>query len=207
MTDIFVIGAGGHGKVVVSTVLECGYSVKGIYDDETRKKGKVILDVPILGSVNELLSLDKPIACVMGVGDNEIRKSLSLRFEKKCVTWISLIHPKAYVHSSVRIGAGTVVFAGAVIQPDSLLGAHCIVNTGALIDHDCSLGDFCHVAHGCRIAGGVNAGQGAFLGAGTTVIPQKSIGAWAISGAGSTIIRDVPEGVTVIGTPAKILRR
>lgn len=197
---IYVIGAGGHGKVVLSTLLECGYPVVGIIDDDTSKKGKTLLSIPVVGTLEDLISWDKPVRAVPGIGDNSTRKKLTacLAF----VEWISVIHPRAYVHSSARIGQGSVVFAGAVIQPDSRIGAHCIVNTGALIDHDCVLGDFCHAAPGCSIAGGVRIGEGAFLGTGSSIIPGRSVGAWTTAGAGSTIVYDVPASVTVVGTPA-----
>lgn len=47
----------------------------------------------------------------------------------------------------------------------------------------------------------------AFICAGATIIPNLTIGRNVIVGAGSTVIRDVPDGVTVVGSPAKILRQ
>lgn len=204
---LYVVGAGGHCKVVISTLLECGLLIEGILDDDRRKIGTVLLGIPVKETIDNFLSQNKPARGILALGDNKVRKTLYERFASSSMEWISAIHPKAYVHSSAIVGSGTVVFAGAVIQPDSVIGDHCIVNTGALIDHDCFFGDFCHIAPGCRVTGGIKAGEGVFLGAGTTIIPSKHIGEWSTAGAGSTIISDIPPRVTVIGTPAKLLSR
>lgn len=204
---LYVIGAGGHGKVVISTLLECGITVDGILDDDSNKIGEAILGAPVTGTINSFIAKKETARVIFGIGENKTRKEITQRLSDAPVQWITAVHPKAWVHRSVAIGKGTVIFAGAVIQPDTSLGEHCIVNTGALIDHDCIIADYCHIAPGCRITGGVKVGEGAFLGAGTTVIPGKTIGAWSIAGAGSTIITDLPPGVTAVGTPAKILSR
>ena len=47
---------------------------------------------------------------------------------------------------------------------------------------------------------------GAFIGAGAIVIPGKKIGAWSIVGAGAVVINDIPDGVVVVGNPARIIR-
>jgi sugar O-acyltransferase (sialic acid O-acetyltransferase NeuD family) len=204
---LYVIGAGGHGKVVISTLQECGFFVDGVLDDDRTKIGDNVLGVPVIGTIDSFIARNERAKAIFAVGNNHTRKMLSERLSSVPVEWISAVHPRAWVHPSVRIREGTVVFAGAVIQPESVLGSHCIVNTGALIDHDCLIGDFCHIAPGCRITGGVTVGEGTFLGAGSTVIPGKTIGAWSITGAGSTIIRDLPPEITAVGTPARILSR
>jgi len=204
---LFVIGGGGHCKVVVSTLVQCGLSVDGILDDDSSKIGSSILGIPVRKTTADFISRKAEARAILAIGDNRTRKAVFGRFSTSQIEWISVIHPRASVHPSAKIGAGTVIFAGAVIQPDAVIGDHCIINTGALIDHDCSFGKFCHIAPGCTITGGVKAEEGVFLGAGTTVIPYKNIGSWAISGAGSTIISDIPAEITVAGCPARQILR
>ena len=45
---------------------------------------------------------------------------------------------------------------------------------------------------------------GARIGAGVTILPGVTIGANAMVGAGAVVVRDVAEGTTVIGNPAKL---
>jgi sugar O-acyltransferase (sialic acid O-acetyltransferase NeuD family) len=200
--SVIVIGAGGHGKVVVSTLLAAGVDVVGVFDDDEKKWGSEILGVPVTG----------PLAgaeghghlAVLGIGNNEARQRLA---DQLGIGWATAVHPNAWIHPSVRLGEGSVVFAGAVIQPDAILGKHVIVNTGALIDHDCEVGDYAHVAPGVQLAGGVRLGEGAFLGIGCSAIPGVRVGAWTTVGAGAAVVSDLPSGVMAVGVPAKPLRK
>jgi sugar O-acyltransferase (sialic acid O-acetyltransferase NeuD family) len=201
---IVVVGAGGHAKVVVSTLEAAGETVLAAFDDDERLWGRSLLSVPIRGPVARL-SEAGAVRAVIALGVNALRRDISLGFPD--VEWITAVHPAAWVHSTVRLGPGTVVFAGAVIQPDTVLGAHVIVNTGASVDHDCAVGDFVHAAPGVRLAGGVGVGEGTLLGLGSTVNPGVRIGAWVIVGAGAAVVADLPDGVTAVGVPAKPLRR
>lgn len=201
---LIVLGAGGHAKVVVSTVIEAGIKIEGIYDDDPGKWGKSILDIPIKGPFSMIHESECSNA-VIAIGDNRTRRTIAEKFSY--LRWISIVHPNAYVHSSVHLGGGTVVFAKAVIQPDSVLGEHCIVNTGATIDHDCRIGDYVHVAPGVNLAGEVTLGNGVFCGIGTKVIGGISIGDWTVAGAGSVVVRNLPEYSIAFGVPARVSRQ
>lgn len=201
---LIVIGAGGHAKVVASTVIEAGIEIEGIYDDDPCKWGKYIFDIPVKGSLSMINESGCPNA-VIAIGDNGTRRTIAERFGY--LQWTPVVHPDAYVHSSVHLGGGTVVFAKAVIQPDSVVGEHCIVNTGATVDHDCSLGNYVHIAPGVNLAGGVMLGSGVFCGIGAKVIEGISIKDWTVVGAGSVVVRNLPEYSLAFGVPAKVVRR
>lgn len=204
---VAVLGAGGHAKVVIATLRAAGLEVAACFDDSEERHGTELLGVPVEGplAAAPAAGLDGGFeAAVVAVGDNRARRAIVERLD---LPWTSVIHPAATVHDSVVLGEGTVVFAGAVIQPDTVLGRHGIVNTCASIDHDCRLGDFVHAAPGVRLAGGVTVGDGAFLGIGSAAIPGVEIGAWSVMGAGSAAVRAVPERVTALGVPARVVRR
>ncbi|MDI6698949.1 MAG: acetyltransferase [Candidatus Saccharicenans sp.] len=205
MHKIYIIGAGGQAKVVISTIKALNYRVTGIFDDDLNKKGSCLLDVPILGPLNEIAFDDGYF--IIAVGDNSIRKRV---FEKisglNNISYLKLIHPKAFVDDKVKIGDGTVVFAGAIIQTNTKIGNHCIINTACSIDHDCEIGDFCHIAPGVHMAGGVRVGEGAFVGIGSIVIPNVEIGEWSQIGAGSVVVSNIPPRVLAYGNPARIIK-
>ncbi len=202
-TAVAVLGAGGHGKVVVATLRAAGRTVVACYDDDPARHGEELLGVPVRGPLEAAVN-DGVEAAVLGIGSNRARRAIAERLD---LPWISAVHPSAVVHESVELGPGTVVFAGAVVQPGSTLGRHVIVNTGASVDHDCRVGDFVHVAPGARLAGGVSVEEGAFFGIGSVAIPGVTVGAWSTLGAGSAAARDVPAGVTALGVPARVVRR
>ena len=193
--EIVVLGGGGHAKVVISTLHACGFSVVAVFDDDTSKWGSELMGVSIVQN-----DPGRGGAAVIAMGNNGVRKKFAgLNFR-----WETAIHPSACVHASVKLGCGTLVFAGAVIQPDTVIGDHVIVNTGATIDHDCVIGDFAHIAPGVHFAGGVQIGEGTFVGIGSAVIQGIKIGPWATLGAGSVVVDNLPGDVVAFGVPAKI---
>lgn len=202
--DIVIIGAGGHAKVVISTLFELNFKIVGILDDDPNKWNQKYFNVPIIGPI-ELLKTGNYELGIVAIGDNKIRNEIVNKYGNFC-KWISIIHPFSSVHPSVQIGEGSVIFAGVVIQPDVIIGKHVIVNTSASIDHDCNIEDFVHIAPGCHLAGGVYVGEGSLIGIGSSIIPYKKVGKWSIIGAGSVVINDIPDCVTVVGVPARILK-
>ncbi len=119
----------------------------------------------------------------------------------------TVIHPAATVSPSATIGAGSMIAAGAVIGPNATVGRFCIVNTGASADHDNVLEDGVNLSPGVHLAGTVTVREDAFVGVGASAIPGVTIGRRAVVGAGATVVSDVPDDVTVVGTPARILKK
>ena len=199
---VYIIGAGGHAKVVLSTLLNAGIEVDGLFDDDPRKQDLVLFGVKVVGTIADAKVLP-PQTGVIGIGDNRLRKKLAQ--ELTGWEWLCVVHSRAYVHPSATLGSGTVIFAGAVIQPCACLGSHVIVNTGATVDHDCIVGDFVHLAPGVHLAGSVVVEEGAFLGIGSVVTPGVKVGAWTIVGAGGVVIKDLPSYITAAGVPARLI--
>lgn len=203
-SQIYVIGAGGHGKVVVSCLQAASIIVAGIFDDDENKWGSSVLGVKVIGPIHEFFAVASGQA-VIAVGNNGLRKKIAEEFYG--VHWATAIHPQAYVHPTAVISPGAVIFAGAVIQPDTTIGVHAIINTGAMIDHDCVVGDFAHIAPGVHLAGGVTIGEGVLLGVGSCVSPAVTVGAWTLVGAGGAVIEDLSPNVVAVGVPARSIRR
>lgn len=199
---VVVIGAGGHAKVVVSTLQACGIDIDAVFDDGPRAWGSDILGVPVRGSLDMLDELDGVVSGVIAIGDNAVRERLDRRLD---IDWLKVVHPQAVVHPSAQLGPGTVVFAGAIVQPDVVVGRHVIVNTAASIDHDGRIGDFASIAPGAHLAGSVTVGRRSAVGTGCSVIPRVVIGDDASIGAGTVVVRDVPPGRTLIGQTPRYL--
>lgn len=202
--QVCVIGAGGHAKVVISTVLAAGYEVIACYDDDPNRFGTTVGGVKVFGPIS--MFAENPIApCCIAIGDNRRRATVARNLDH--TEFVSAVHPAATIHESVVMGDGTVIFAGAIVQPDSRIGSHVIINTHSSIDHDCQIGDFAHVAPGAAIAGGVTIGEGTLVGVGAQAIPGVHVREWVIIGAGSAVIRDIRPCTTVVGVPAEDIRK
>ncbi|MDQ6925748.1 MAG: acetyltransferase [Candidatus Eremiobacteraeota bacterium] len=208
---MLIWGGGGHGKVVADVVRALGGEVTGFIDRDPAKVGQVVepggarVVLAENGFLGEIaLGSDESVRSVaLAIGDNAARLTAFARVQG--VDFPVLAHPTAACSPSATFGAGTVVFAQAVVNAAAALGRAVIVNSSAVIEHDCVLEDGAHVSPGAVLSGGVRVGARSWIGAGATVIQGVTIGADVIVGAGAVVIRDVPDGVTVVGTPARVL--
>lgn len=201
---LLIAGAGGHGRVVADTALATGnFSSVAFLDD--RVTGRTTIEGwPIVGTLDQLEELSSAFqAFVAGIGDPALRLSLLGRARNAGLQCPTIIHPTATVSAYSSIGAGTVVVAGACINVGVRTGEACIINTGATVDHDCVLADAVHVCPGAHIAGHVEIGTRTWFGIGAVATQGIRIGANAMIGAGSVVIRDLPDGVTAAGNPAR----
>ncbi len=198
-----IVGASGHGKVVADTALECGWQSLTFFDDGAPPRDR-FGDWPILGPTAALLaSLSEYAGVIVAIGHNRIRLEKTRELAAAGANMVTLVHPRAYVARDVPLGRGTVVLAGAVIQPGSTVGGGVIVNTGATVDHDCALADGVHVCPGAHLAGGVSVGECAWLGIGCVVRQYITIGADVVVGGAAAVMTPVPDGITVVGVPAR----
>ncbi len=199
--DICLIGAGGHGEVVLDVIRAAAeHRVVGFFDSNPETHGKVIDGVEVVGPPE---CADSPF--IVAIGDVHIRKVLTDLLLKKGLEPITAIHPAAYCAGNARVGPGSVICAKATLCTHVQIGQGGIVNTGAIVEHHCRLGEFVHVAPGVVLAGRVTIEDQVMIGAAATVIPCKTIGREAVVGAGSVVIHDIPSHVTAAGAPARIL--
>lgn len=196
MKIINIYGAGGHTKVIIEIAEALGYQIGTICDDS--KIIKTILDYNVNTNPNE------DGEWITAIGNNSIRKEI---IEKEKRDYLTLIHPKAIISKRTIVDVGTVIMAGVTINSSVKIGKHCIINTNASIDHDCIIEDYVHISPNTALAGNIQIGEGTHIGIGTSIIPNIKIGKWCTIGAGSVIIRDVPDGVTVVGNPGRILKK
>ena len=203
-----IVGAGGHGRVILDMALAAGMEVAG-YVDSVHTPGSFINDVQVLGN-NDYLADAGFIAShvfIVAIGNQKARRDLSLKIKNSGGELATVIHPLAVVSPMAMIGKGTVVVAGAIINTGARIGDYCIINTAATIDHDNHLEDGVQICPGANLAGTVHCGENAFIGTGAVVIPGIRIGADAIVGAGAVVIRNVGDGQSVAGNPASEIRR
>ena len=198
MNRLTIIGASGHGKVIADIAVLNGYKDIVFIDDNPNVQE--CLGFPVVGKSTEAPEGDVFVA----IGNIKIRKKL-MEFYSDRMQPI-LIHPAATIASDVEIGKGSVVMAGAVLNPGAKIGRGVIVNTLSSIDHDCVIGDYVHVAVGAHLCGTVNVGAETWIGAGATVSNNVDICCNCMIGAGAVVIKDINESGTYVGVPAKKLR-
>ena len=108
------------------------------------------------------------------------------------------------IDEDVYVQHYSVIEAGTA-QPTTV-GKGTRIASHVYIGHDATIGDRVWIAAGARIAGWVVVGDGAYLGMGCMIRQHVRIGAGAVVGMGAVVLNDVPDGATVGGNPARILR-
>lgn len=203
--SVYLLGAGGHGRVVLDTLHRNNIQVTGILDPEL-KPGEKVWGVPVIEKDNYLDNLSNTETLVVnGLGANPhtaMRRQLFTAVKQRGFEFMSLIHPSAFVSSQSKIGQGSQVMAGALLQCGVTLGQNVVINTRASIDHDCLIEAHSFIGPGAILCGDIMVGNSSFIGAGATILPGLEIGAKAIVGAGAVVLKSVPENWIVAGNPA-----
>jgi sugar O-acyltransferase (sialic acid O-acetyltransferase NeuD family) len=190
---IVIVGAGAQGAIVAD-ILECaGTPAIGFVDDTPGKD--------VLGTIDDLRTMEHD-AIVIAIGDNRLRRGLAEKLAGERLA--TAIHPFTSIAASARIGDGSMISAGVVVQPRAVVGRGVILNTKASVDHDSVIGDFAHISLGATIGANVRIGEETLIAAGATVVSGITIGARSIIGAGAVVVRDVPDDVTAFGVPARV---
>ncbi|UFJ40049.1 acetyltransferase [Brevibacillus humidisoli] len=210
MNPVIVIGGGGHAKVLIDSLQAQLIPILG-FTDISDKQGKTVLDVPFLGSDDQIYRYSpSEVELVNGIGsvvDASSRRQVFEAFKQRGYRFAAVIHPSAIVSRYAQLGEGVQVMAGAIIQPGTVIGANTILNTKASLDHDCHIGQHVHVAPGATLCGQVRVEDHAHVGAGATVLQGVTIGQASIVGAGAVVTQSVPQGITVVGVPARELSK
>lgn len=206
---VAIVGAGGHGRVILDAVRSAGGRVLGFLDDGPSMQGREISGVRVLGGLERASSLarDEGAAFIVGIGDNVVRGRVIRQLLEWGLPLASAVHARAVVAPDVVVGAGVVVMPGAVVNTGSSLGLGVVVNTSASLDHDNELMEGAHAMPGATLAGAVVLGRYATVGSGAVVLPGVRIGDNAYVGAGAVAREDVMPDTVVVGVPARFLKR
>lgn len=200
--SVVIIGAriDGHAGVVLDTLDNFSeYEVVGFLDSTPELQNKKINGLPVLGSSDDLLSIDiQPDYVHIAIGDNVARHEIFKILKRRGFNVLTLVHPSAIVSKRAKIGEGSFVGPRAVVNNGTYIGTTCIINSGAIVEHDNKIGNSVHMAPGTKTAGRVKIDDFVFVGIGATVLPDLSIGAGAMIGAGATVVKDVPPQKTII---------
>jgi len=208
---VLILSAGGHAVVVAEAMQMRHLEIIGFTDPQKPEGSLLLGHIPVLGddSVIENYAPDT-VQLANGLGGasaTRARQALYESYKARGYGFVSVIHDRAYLSPSATLDEGAQVFAHATIQCGASIGENTIINTAASVDHDCTIGRHCHIAPGCTLSGSVDVGEGSHIGTGATIAQGIRIGNGALVGAGAVVIRDVADGETVVGNPARVIRK
>ena len=215
---IYIVGAGGFGReiawlverineVAVSNGKIAPWELKGFLDDDKSIYGKELDGYEICGGHEVIENYGADVWCVMAVGSAKGRKRGIGRLKPfSHIHFATLVDPSVEMSRSVKIGEGCMICAGNIVTVDVNIGSHVIINLDCTIGHDAIISDYVTLYPSVNVSGCVNIGECSEIGTGSAIIQGINIGTGVIVGANSTIIRDVDDEVTVVGSPAKVVK-
>ena len=203
---VAVYGASKAGIAVAEAIRAMGgYEVMAFLDDTPGLIGSTVFGLPVWNG-NELENLaGRGIGAVAThIAVREFRLKMRDRALAAGLALPNVIHPKAFVAPSVRLGIGNLIKAGAMVDTEAQLGDCCIIDNGVIVAHHNVIHDACHLAPGVALGGECSIGERTLVGVGAMIASRIRIGRNVIVRPGSVVVNDVPDDVLIGGNPAKI---
>lgn len=124
------------------------------------------------------------------------------------------IEPGAFIREFVTIGQNAVIMMGAVINIGAVIGDGTMIDMNAVVGARGIIGKNCHIGAGAVVAGvleppsktPVIIEDDVLVGANAVILEGVRVGKGSVVAAGAIVIEDVPSGVVVAGSPAKIIK-
>lgn len=130
-----------------------------------------------------------------------IEKAIESGFEL-----INAIHPSVIINEDVVIHKNVIIHSGAIIGYCTEIFDGVIINTGVQLDHHNVIKECVTIDPGVVTAGNVTINPYSQIHTGVIVINKINIGSNSIIGAGTVVINDIPDDVTVVGVPGRIIK-
>ena len=148
----------------------------------------------------------------VAIADCNIRKKLIDKCEANGIKNWSLAAQNIIVLDEVKIGEGSILCPFVTLTSNIVIGDFFQANLYSYVAHDCVIGDYVTFAPSVKCNGNVIIEDFAYLGTGAIIKQGKPerplrIGRGAVIAAGAVVTKSVPDGVTVLGNPARPLSK
>jgi len=146
----------------------------------------------------------------VAIANSEVRQQLVQRCAADDVQFFEARAANVVQLDDVQLGDGCILCPFVTLTSNIRIGHHFHANIYSYVEHDCVVGDFVTFAPGVMCNGNVHIEDHAYIGAGAVIkqglpgIPLV-IGCGAVVGMGAVVTNSVPQGVTVVGNPARLM--
>ena len=208
--DIAIYGAGGFGKEVACLIERINrnggdWQLVGFFDDSKKPDLHISRYGKVLGDMETLLSVDRPLALAIAINENKaVRRRIREQINNPNITFPNLIDPSLFLvdPKTFTIGEGNIIQNGCMISCDVSMGDFNIINDHVVVGHDNTIGSFNGIMPGAHLSGGITIGDNNLLGVASVVLQGMTIGNGITLGANSVLMTQPKDNSTYLGVPA-----
>lgn len=207
--DLYIIGTGNIGGYIAYHAKEMGdYDLKGFIDSDKTKFNLTFCEFPVLGDIDILDEIECQVAIAVAIANPYIKERIAMILRKNNkIHFPNFVHPHTWVSEKTVLGEGVIIYPGVSINYGCRIGDFVTINMNAAIGHDCELSDFSTISPGVNLGGFTNVGERSFIGIGGNTLQSTQIGKGCTIGGGAMVISNIPDGITVVGNPAREIRK
>lgn len=202
---MIVAGAGGHALELLDILISQGMTDNLYFYDGINSISIFQHVYPVLNTLDQVKEkfLEDP-RFILGTGNPKVRNMFYKDFTKAGGKLLS-VKGTGIVYSNFTVENDVDIFSLCFIGAQTQIGRGTLINTGAQIHHEVKIGEFSEINPAAVLLGKVEVGSFCLIGANATILPKVKIGDHVIVGAGSVVTHDVPDGVTVVGVPGRVI--
>lgn len=203
-------GAGATGKMLYDQ-LEVDPNIaeefeKVVFIDDTPGLTKSYgLEVYSFEDTLKLYSPDD-LKFLVTLGNPKARETVWKKMKSSGYRGTTWVHPEAFVSPSAEIEEG-VIIDNCVIDSNVVVKSNVYVYRNALVGHDSIIGEHSIICAASFIGGHTTLEKNIFFGGCAACRDGITIGHDSVIGINSAVYKDVPECSSVIGNPARNMKR
>jgi sugar O-acyltransferase (sialic acid O-acetyltransferase NeuD family) len=203
MTDVIIIGAGGHAAEIDEYIRysqkitgNIELNITGFLDDNPGNYNRYKFSAPLLsGIINH--KVIEGFSYLIGIANLKYRRLFVERFKAEGAQFVSFVHCGAYVSGSAIIGEGTIIGPNVNIGPNVQIGNYTLINSRCSLGHDTVVGNYNFISPNVCFSGFTEVGDENLFGINSATIPEIKVGSHNKIAAGMILDQNIGNDTVV----------